>query len=212
MVVILLGPPGVGKGTQAVRLAEELYAAHVSTGDLLRAARREGTELGKKAQAYMDAGELVPDDVILGMMREKLSSDEAAGGFLLDGFPRTVAQAEGLDDLLAGLDQELDAVVSLDVEDDEIVRRLSSRRVCAECGRVAPAGAEGHESCPACGGALKRRADDDPDTVRRRLEVYREETTPVLDWYERSPTPVRTVRGGGSVEEVQARIIEATAS
>jgi adenylate kinase len=207
-----MGPPGAGKGTQGALLARRHGIPRYATGDILREARRENTELGREAQRYMDAGELVPDDVILGMMREKLSSDEAADGFLLDGFPRTVAQAEGLDALLEDLGQELDAVLSLEVADEEIVRRLSSRRVCAECGRVAPAGAESHESCPECGGALKRRADDEPQTVRRRLEVYREETAPVLEWYERSDTPVRTVRGGGSVEEVQARIIEAIAA
>lgn len=207
-----MGPPGAGKGTQGALLARRHGIPRYATGDLLREARREGTALGREAQRYMDAGELVPDDVILGMMREKLSSEEADGGFLLDGFPRTVAQAEGLDALLDDLGQELDAVLSLDVADEEIVRRLSSRRVCVECGRVAPAGAERHEKCPACGGELERRADDEPETVRRRLEVYREETAPVLEWYERSDTPVRRVRGGGSVEDVQARIIEAMAS
>jgi adenylate kinase len=205
----MMGPPGAGKGTQGALLARRHGIPRYATGDLLREAKREGTELGRAAQSYMDAGELVPDDVILGMMREKLSSDEAAGGFLLDGFPRTVAQAEGLDALLDELGQSLDAVVSLEVDDDEIVERLSSRRVCAECGRVAAAGAEKHERCQACGGALRRRADDDPETVRRRLEVYREETAPVLEWYERSETPVRPVNGAGSVEEVQARIIGA---
>lgn len=207
-----MGPPGAGKGTQGALLARRHGIPRYATGDILREARRESTELGREAQRYMDAGELVPDDVILGMMREKLSSDEAADGFLLDGFPRTVVQAEGLDALLEDLGRDLDAVLSLEVADEEIVRRLSSRRVCAECGRVAPAGAERHESCQECGGALKRRADDEPQTVRRRLEVYREETAPVLEWYERSDTPVRMVRGGGSVEEVQARIIEAIAA
>jgi adenylate kinase len=207
-----MGPPGAGKGTQGALLARRHGIPRYATGDILREARRENTELGREAQRYMDAGELVPDDVILGMMRDKLSSDEAADGFLLDGFPRTVAQAEGLDALLEDLGQELDAVLSLEVADEEIVRRLSSRRVCSECGRVAPAGAESHESCQECGGALKRRADDEPQTVRRRLEVYREETAPVLEWYGRSDTPVRTVRGGGSVEEVQARIIGAIAA
>lgn len=207
-----MGPPGAGKGTQGALLARRHGIPRYATGDILREARRANTELGREAQRYMDAGELVPDDVILGMMREKLSSDEAVDGFLLDGFPRTVAQAEGLNALLEDVGQELDAVLSLEVADEEIVRRLSSRRVCATCGRVARAGAESHESCQECGGSLKRRADDEPQTVRRRLEVYREETAPVLEWYERSDTPVWTVRGGGSVEEVQARIIEAIAA
>jgi len=207
-----MGPPGAGKGTQGALLARRHGIPRYATGDLLREARREGTALGREAQRYMNAGELVPDDVILGMMREKLSSEEADGGFLLDGFPRTVAQVEGLDALLSDLGREIDAIVSLEVADEEIVRRLSSRRVCAECGRVASAGAECHELCQDCGNGLKRRADDEPETVRRRLEVYREETAPVLEWYERSDTPVRKVCGGGSVEDVQARIIEAMAS
>lgn len=207
-----MGPPGAGKGTQGALLAGRYGIPRYATGDLLREARRAGTELGREAQRYMDAGELVPDDVILGMMHEKLSSEEAESGFLLDGFPRTVAQAEGLGVLLDDLGQRLDAVVSLEVADEEIVRRLSSRRVCGGCGRVAPVGAGSHENCRQCGGELRRRADDEPATVRRRLDVYREETTPVLEWYGRSDTPVRTVRGDGSVEEVQARIIGAIAS
>ena len=211
MRLVLMGPPGAGKGTQGARLAERYGIPRYSTGDILRAARREGTELGRVALGYMDAGELVPDHVILGMMREALSSKEAAGGFLLDGFPRTVAQAEGLADLLDDLGIELDAVVDLDVPDEEIVRRLSARRVCAECGRVAPAGTGDDEPCPECGGELRRRSDDEPETVRRRLEVYRDETAPVLDWYEKSDTRVVRVRGTGSVDDVLERVVGAIA-
>lgn len=212
MRLVLMGPPGAGKGTQGALLARRFGVPRYSTGDILRAARREGTELGREAQRYMDAGELVPDDVILGMMREALSSGEASRGFLLDGFPRTVAQAEGLDRLLGGLDRSLTAVVNLEVADDEIVRRLSSRRVCGDCGAVAPAGAGSGETCGACGGELKRRPDDEPETVRRRLEVYREETEPVLAWYEASDTPVVRVRGTGEVDDVQDRVVEALAA
>lgn len=209
MRLILMGPPGAGKGTQGALLARRYGIPRYSTGDILRAARREGTELGQAAQAYMDAGELVPDDIILGMMREALSSDEAADGFLLDGFPRTIPQVEGLAELLNDLGLELDAVVDLDVPDDEIVRRLSSRRVCADCGRVAPADTGDETACPDCGGELRRRPDDDPATVRRRLEVYRDETAPVLDWYGDSDTPVLRVRGTGSVDDVLERVVRA---
>jgi len=212
MRLVLMGPPGAGKGTQGARLAERYAIPRYSTGDILRAARRAGTELGRKAQAYMDAGELVPDEVILGMMRETLGSEEASNGFLLDGFPRTVPQAEALDELLGDLDRSLDAVVDLAVPDEEIVRRLSSRRVCVDCGSVAPAGASDEERCAECGGRLHRRPDDDPDTVRRRLEVYREQTAPVLDWYGASDTRVVTVGGSGSVDDVQERVMEALAT
>lgn len=202
-----MGPPGAGKGTQGALLARRYGIPRYATGDLLREARRQGSELGRRAQRYMDAGELVPDEVILGMVRERLGSEEAADGFLLDGFPRTVAQARGLADLLDELDASLDAVVDLEVRDEEIVRRLSSRRVCGDCGGVAPAGSEAADDCPACGGELRRRPDDEPDTVRRRLTVYRQETEPVLGWYEASDTPVLHVRGTGEVEEVQERIV-----
>lgn len=212
MRLVLMGPPGAGKGTQGALLARRYGIPRYATGDILRAARREGTELGREAQRYMDAGELVPDEVILGMMRERLGSREAAGGFLLDGFPRTVEQAEGLASLLEELGQELDAVVDLKVPDEEIVRRLSSRRVCSECGQVAPADHDDARPCPNCGGELYRRPDDEPATVRRRLEVYREETAPVLEWYRRSDVDVIEVAGRGEVEEVEERLVEAIAA
>lgn len=212
MRLVLMGPPGAGKGTQGALLARRYGIPRYATGDILRAARRAGTELGREAQRYMDAGELVPDDVILGMMRERLDSEEAADGFLLDGFPRTVEQAAGLASLLDDLGQELDAVVDLRVSDEEIVRRLSARRVCADCGRVAPADHDRDEPCPECGGELRRRPDDEPATVRRRLEVYREETAPVLDWYRRSDVDVVEVSGRGDVEEVEERLVEAIAA
>ena len=206
-----MGPPGAGKGTQGALLARRYGIPRYATGDILRAARREGTELGREAQRYMDAGELVPDEVILGMMRERLASGEASDGFLLDGFPRTVEQAEGLAELLDDLGQALDAVVDLQVADEEIVRRLSSRRVCSECGQVAPADHESDRPCPECGGELRRRPDDEPETVRRRLEVYRDETAPVLDWYRRSDVEVIEVSGRGEVAEVNDRLVEAIA-
>jgi len=207
VVVILLGPPGVGKGTQAVRLAEELYAAHVSTGDLLRAARREGTELGKKAQAFMDSGELVPDDLILGLVREHLAGIDPGTDVLFDGFPRTTAQATGLGAVLTEVGRKVDGVVLFEAPDDTLVKRLSGRRSCPDCGAVYnvyfhPAGVEG--TCDRCGGGLVHRADDAPDTVSRRLEVYREQTAPLVSYYESDSAPLKRVRADRAVDDVYA--------
>jgi adenylate kinase len=205
VVLILLGPPGVGKGTQAVRLAEELYAAHVSTGDLLRAARRDGTPLGAKAQAFMDAGELVPDDLILGLVREHLGGIDPGTDVLFDGFPRTTAQADGLRDVLSELDRSVDGVVLFEAPDDTLVKRLSGRRSCPDCGAVynvyynAP-GAE--DTCDRCGAALVHRADDAPETVTRRLEVYREQTAPLVAYYEADPATLERVPADRAVDEV----------
>lgn len=206
-----MGPPGAGKGTQGALLASRFGVPRYSTGDILRASRRDGSELGREAQRYMDAGELVPDDVILGLIRKVLSSTEAAGGYLLDGFPRTVAQARGLKDILDEADQQLDAVVNLSVDDGEILRRLSSRRVCEDCGAIVRPETD-TDLCAKCGGRLLTRPDDRLDTVRRRLEVYREETEPVLDWYRESITGVLDIPGLGSVEQVQERILTGLAS
>jgi len=159
----------------------------------------------------MDSGELVPDDVILGLMTRVLLSTDAAGGYLLDGFPRTVEQAEGLQDLLEGAEQQLDAVVNLTVGDEEILRRLSSRRMCEECGAIMRPAA-GTESCEDCGGHLLTRPDDRPETVRRRLEVYREQTEPVLGWYRESSTVVLDIIGTGDIEQIQERILDGLAS
>jgi len=187
MVVILLGAPGVGKGTQAVRLAESNGAAHVSTGDLLRAARREGTELGRKAQSYMDAGELVPDDLILGLVRAHLGGLPDGTDILFDGFPRTIAQAQGLDTVLSESGLEVGMVVLFEAPDDVLVKRLAGRRSCPECGSVYnvhfdPPAEEG--VCDRCGAKLVHRADDNPETVQRRLEVYKEQTAPLIEHYE----------------------------
>lgn len=195
-----MGPPGAGKGTQGELLSRGTGVPRLSTGDMLREARRRGTELGRRAASYMEAGELVPDDLILGLIDERLDRPGAGDGFILDGFPRTVAQAEGLAELLEGRDESLDAVVVLRVPEEELVRRLAGRRVCEECGEVTRAGA-GPE-CPECGGRLVQRRDDRPETVRRRLQVYREETRPVLRWYRESDVRVVDVDGTGSVEEV----------
>jgi adenylate kinase len=207
MVVILLGPPGVGKGTQAVRLADTVGWEHVSTGDLLRAARREGTELGTKAQRYMDAGELVPDALILDLVRDHLKGIAPEAGILFDGFPRTTAQAEGLERVLQEVHRRVDRVVVFEASEEELVKRLSGRRSCPDCGAVfnvhfTPPAVEG--KCDRCGGTLVQRKDDKPETVRHRLEVYRDQTAPLIDWYEGSDAPVMPVSAEASVDEVHS--------
>ena len=203
-----MGPPGAGKGTQGEILERHLGVPRYSTGDILRDARRNHTELGARAQSYMDAGELVPDEVILGIVAEALQAEEARAGFVLDGFPRTVAQAEGLGRILDELGLGLDAVLNISLADDEIVRRLSGRRVCAECG-TGTGTVAGHEGeCPECGGRLVQRRDDDPETIRRRLDVYREQTEPVLTWYRESGARVVEVDGLGTVGEIRDRVLQ----
>lgn len=216
MVLILLGPPGVGKGTQAVRLAEELDGVHVSTGDLLRAAVRDGTELGKRAKGYMDAGELVPDDLILGLVREHLAPVPADVPVLFDGFPRTTAQAEGLDQVLEQSGRRVDLVVLFEAPDETIVKRLGGRRSCPQCGAVYnvhfnPPAVEGR--CDRCGSPLQQRPDDVPATIERRLEVYRQQTAPLVSFYENSEATFERIRADRAVDEVYAdfkRSVEVT--
>ncbi len=185
--LILLGPPGAGKGTQAERVSEDFNLPYIATGDLLRAAVSEGTALGAQAKAYMDRGELVPDEVIIGVILERVDGDEARDGFLLDGFPRTTGQAEALEEALGRLDRRLTATLYLDVPDDEVVRRLSGRRMNPRTGRVYhvefdPPEREGVDDVD--GTPLVQRADDEPETIRRRLEVYHQATAPLVDFYE----------------------------
>jgi len=184
--IVLLGPPGSGKGTQASALESRRGVPHIASGDLLRANVRDGTELGTRAKPYMDRGDLVPDDLILDMMAERLSQPDAQEGYVLDGFPRTVAQAEALEERLSKLGRELDAVIYLRVSEKEILRRISGRRTCPNCGAVyhvdtMPPKKEG--ICDKCGAKLVQRDDEEPEVVRQRLNVYSEQTEPLLDFY-----------------------------
>ncbi|MBT3498969.1 MAG: adenylate kinase [Gemmatimonadales bacterium] len=205
MVVILLGPPGVGKGTQAVRLADSIGGEHVSTGDLLRAARREGTELGQKAQEFMDAGELVPDALILDLVREHLKGVAPEASILFDGFPRTSAQADGLGNVLKDVGRAVDRVVLFTAADEVLVKRLSGRRSCMECGAVFNTFLNDSEVdgvCDRCDGVLIQRIDDEAETVTRRLEVYQAETAPLTAHYEAHDAEMRRVEADQPVEDV----------
>lgn len=212
MVVIILGPPGVGKGTQATRLADEFDVQHVSTGDLLRAARRDGTSLGRKAQEYMDRGELVPDDLILDLMREHLVALGGDVDVLLDGFPRTEEQATGLDHLLVDLGRSVDLVVVFEAPDGVLIKRLSGRRSCPDCGAVynvyynAP---EREGVCDRCGGELVHREDDAPETVTRRLQVYEEETEPLIAFYARHDAPLERIAADRDVDDIYDDFVDA---
>jgi adenylate kinase len=209
--VIFLGPPGAGKGTQARQLARACGAAHVATGDMLRDAVRDGTRLGLEAKRYMDKGELVPDEVVIGLVDERLARADAARGSVLDGFPRTVAQAEALDRLLRGRGVEVDRVIFLDVAGDELRRRLTGRRVCRRCGtafNLASGPPAAPDRCDRCGGELYQREDDAPEAVTHRLEVYATQTAPLLDYYRRRNL-LTTVAGTGRVDEVSDAIRQA---
>ena len=201
---MLLGPPGAGKGTQAVRLVEELGIPQVSTGDLLRAARRAGTILGQKAQSYMDAGKLVPDELVIQLVQERLAADDASGGYILDGFPRNESQAETLVECRI----ELERVVNISVHDEALVVRLSGRRICRSCGGsyhvdFQPTVVDG--TCDRCGGETYQRNDDRPDVIAQRLDVYREQTEPLIAFYTDAGL-LRSVDGDGRFEEVYGRI------
>ena len=185
--LILLGPPGAGKGTQAERIREDFDLAYIATGDMLRQAVTDGSELGVRAKGYMDAGELVPDEVIIGVIIERVQGDDARDGFLLDGFPRTIGQADALAAALDGLGRKLTGVVLVDAPDDEIVRRISGRRVSASSGRVYHVDFEPPQTegvCDVDGSQLIQRDDDKPETVRKRLEVYHAQTAPLVAYYD----------------------------
>ena len=205
MNIVLLGGPGAGKGTQAAKLVEEYKMPHISTGDMLRAAVAAGTPLGLKAKTYMDAGELVPDDVIIGLVIDRLQEPDTDNGFVLDGFPRTSAQAVALDAELGKLERPLDAALLVDVDADVIIKRLCSRRMCRECGYI---GSVADASCPKCGGEMYQRDDDNEETVRNRLEVYEKSTSPLIDYYRGSELLV-TIDGDRDPDVVYADVKEA---
>jgi adenylate kinase len=211
MNLILLGGPGAGKGTQAKKLIEKYRIPQISTGDILRAAVKEGTEMGRKAKEYMDAGKLVPDAVVIGIIKDRLAQPDAKKGFILDGFPRTVPQAEALDKVLAGLGGGIDHVVSIDVDEEALVTRLTGRRTCknAACGQMFhikfnPPKREG--VCDKCGGALYQRDDDNEATVRSRLATYNEATRPLIDYYTKKGL-VRPIAGVGSIDDIFNKIV-----
>lgn len=203
MKLIFLGPPGAGKGTQAARFAARYGIAHISTGDMLRAELRAGTPLGQQAQGYMNRGELVPDEVILGMVQSRIGQADCANGFLFDGFPRTVAQADALAALCA-----VDRVVNIDVPQERLVARISGRRMCPDCGAAYHVTTHPDGRCDKCGGALYQREDDREETVRNRLRVYEEQTQPLIEYYAARGLLV-TVNGDESIERVTEAIAQA---
>lgn len=210
MIIVLLGPPGAGKGTQGERLAARLGVPKIATGDVLRAAVRDGTPLGLEAKAAMDRGDLVPDAVIMGIMKEALASPTAANGVVLDGVVRTTPQAAGLRDALADLGRGVDAILLFNIDEDELVRRLSGRTTCDACQRPF-FGREPGETCEVDGtvGTLVRRKDDEPDAVRKRLQVYSEQTAPVIDWYASHGGNLVHIDALGTLEEVEGRMLSA---
>lgn len=207
---ILLGPPGAGKGTQAVRIVEKYGIPHISTGDIFRDNIKRQTELGKKAQEYMNKGELVPDDLVIEIATDRLLRDDCKKGFLLDGFPRTVYQAEKLDEFMQAHGGKIDHVINLEVEDDLLIFRLTGRRVCKQCGASfhvvnIPPKVEG--ICDRCGGELVQRADDTEETVKNRITVYKEQTMPLIDYYTKANN-ITTLDGGAPLDQCFAEIVE----
>ncbi|MEE8546494.1 MAG: adenylate kinase [bacterium] len=204
MDVILLGPPGAGKGTQAKMMIEKWRIPQVSTGDILRAAVREGTQLGLEAKGFMDEGGLVPDSVVIGIIEERIKEPDAADGFILDGFPRTIAQAEALEKILSDNDRKIEHVISIEVDDEELVTRLTGRRMCKNCGEsfhMVFNQPSVENVCDACSGELYQRDDDQEDTIRQRLEVYHEQTSPLIEYY-RERGGLREVDGAGSISDI----------
>jgi adenylate kinase len=208
MILVLLGPPGAGKGTQGERLAERLGIPKIATGDVLRAAVRDGTQQGLAAKAYMDRGDLVPDSVILGIMKEVLSSPAAQKGAILDGVVRTVPQAEGLTTMLSELGRKVDRFLLFDVPEDELIQRLGGRVVCDSC-QTPYKGLEPGTRCEKCGGTLVRRKDDEPDAIRNRLRVYEAQTAPVIEWAKKQNMNLRNIDATGGLDEITDRAMKA---
>ena len=208
MRIILLGPPGAGKGTQAKMLKERFGIPQVSTGDILRKAAQDNTELGRQAKVLMDAGKLVQDDTVIGVIRGRIAQEDCRNGFVLDGFPRTIVQAEKLMDTLEDMDLSIDAVVDFVVDSQALINRLTGRRTCSDCGAMY------HETsrppkvrgvCDVCGASLYQREDDKEETIKKRLEVYQSETAPLKEFYQKHGN-LRTIQGGGSADEVFSRV------
>ncbi len=210
MNLILLGPPGAGKGTQAKLLTKRLGIPQISTGDILRAAVKDATPMGIKAKGYMDSGALVPDEVVVGIVEERLAKPDCGNGFILDGFPRTVVQADALKTTLAGLDKRIEHVISIDVDKEELLGRITGRRTCRLCGKgfhvtFDPPKQSG--KCDDCGGELYQRDDDSETTMRNRLDVYDRQTAPLIAYYAQESL-LRSVKGTGSIEEIQKKILD----
>ncbi|MGY1500363.1 adenylate kinase [Streptomyces sp. QTS52] len=212
MRIVLVGPPGAGKGTQAAFLAKNLSIPHISTGDLFRANISKQTDLGKLAKSYMDAGNLVPDEVTIAMAKDRMEQSDAVNGFLLDGFPRNVSQAEALDEMLKAESMKLDAVLDLEVPEDEVVKRIAGRRICrndsAHVFHVTYQAPKAEGVCDVCGGELYQRDDDSEETVRKRLEVYHTQTEPIIDYYKAQGLVV-TISALGKVEDVTGKAMAA---
>lgn len=211
MKLILLGPPGVGKGTQAQKICEQFNAEQISTGDMLRGEIKAGTELGKKAEEIIKAGKLVPDDIILGMVENKLFGVNKPKKYILDGFPRTIPQAEGLDQMYGRHNEKLDMVISLEAPEELIIKRLSARRSCKNCNQVyhlVTMPPKKENVCDKCGGPLFQREDDKPETVKNRLEVYKKQTEPLIDYYDKKGL-LKTVDSTGTPNEVHEKILKA---
>lgn len=210
MKIIMLGAPGAGKGTQAKKIAEKYSIPHISTGDIFRANIKEGTELGKKAKEYMDKGALVPDELVCDLVVDRISQEDAKNGYVLDGFPRTIPQAETLDAALSKIDEKVDYAIDVDVPDDNIINRMSGRRACVACGGTYhivfnPTKTEG--VCDACGGQLILRDDDKPETVKNRLKVYHEQTQPLIEYYTKKNI-LKSVDGTQDMSKVFDSIVE----
>ena len=214
MNLILLGPPGAGKGTQAQRMVDRYCIPQVSTGDILRTAVKEGTPLGVKAKGFMDQGKLVPDEIVIGIIGERLKATDCNAGFILDGFPRTIPQAEALEPILAKLGKKIDHVINIEVDPEELVRRLTGRRTCKNCGAMfhvlfQPPKKEG--MCDRCGGTLYQRADDNEEAIRTRLKEYEKQTSPLIQYY-RGKKTLRSIQGVGGPDQIFeqiARVLDA---